>query len=139
MVFLYKNPIMPTEELKKKARNKVKAKKGFYIHFAVYMGMSLFFFLINVFDSNPSEGWWFFGPVLTWGIGIIAHYLGTFGFPGGNLFTREWEEREYEKELEIMHLQELRRLRSKKSEEPIEEKFELKEIQKQILDDQDLV
>ncbi len=79
------------------ARKRVKQKKGFFVHFAVYLSVGLFFFLMNLatFDGE----WWFFFPLLPWGVGLGIHYLVTFGFPGSGVLSREWEDKEMQKEL----------------------------------------
>lgn len=79
------------------ARKQVKKKKGFFIHLAVFLSTALFFFLMNV-ATSPGDWWWFF-PMLPWGIGLAIHYLVIFGFPGSGILSREWEEKEMQKEL----------------------------------------
>jgi hypothetical protein len=79
------------------ARKQVKKKKGFFIHLAVFLSTALFFFLMNV-ATSPGDWWWFF-PMLPWGIGLAIHYLVVFGFPGSGVLSREWEEKEMQKEL----------------------------------------
>jgi hypothetical protein len=81
----------------REARKQVKKKKGFFVHLAVYLSVALFFLLINVatFDGE----WWFFFPILPWGIGLAIHYLTVFGFPGTDILTDEWEKRELDREL----------------------------------------
>jgi len=38
-------------------------------------------------------GWWFYWPLISWGIGLGVHALGVFGFGGGGPWGRGWEER----------------------------------------------
>ena len=79
------------------ARKQVKKKKGVFVHLAVFLSTALFFFLMN-FVTSPGDWWWFF-PMLPWGIGLAIHYLVVFGFPGSGILSREWEEKEMQKEL----------------------------------------
>ena len=85
------------EDIYQEAKKQVKKKKGFYVHMAVYLSVGLFFLLMNVatFDGE----WWFFFPMLPWGIGLSIHYLTVFGLPGTDILTKEWEKKEMEKEL----------------------------------------
>jgi hypothetical protein len=50
---------------------------GFENHLRGYLGFVAFFFLINLFTS-PGR-WWFFWPVLGWGIFVVFHAFGTYG------------------------------------------------------------
>jgi hypothetical protein len=77
-----------------RARARVQAIKGFYIHASVFVVVNIGLFIINALTSGLSEGvWWFYWPLLGWGIGLGAHALGVFGFGGGGPFVQEWEER----------------------------------------------
>ncbi len=81
---------MNEEEIKyQKAKKRVKAIKGFYIHFAIYILVNLFLFLLNIIISPGTL--WFLVPLLGWGIGIIAHALPVFG--SGRLLGADWEEK----------------------------------------------
>ena len=79
------------------AKKQVKKKKGFYVHFGVYLSVGLFFLLMNL-ATSPGD-WWFFFPMLPWGIGLAIHYLTVFGFPGTGILSEEWEKHELEQEL----------------------------------------
>lgn len=85
--------------LQRKARLRVFAKKGFFIHFGVFAIVSLFFFIINIL-TGPDL--WFYWPVISWGLAVAIHYLVTFGVPGTDILSQEWEEREYAKEMYIL-------------------------------------
>ena len=73
------------------AKKIVKAKKSFYIHLSYYLFFSVFFFIINYLTSP--EVWWFYWPIIGWGIGIFSHGMNVFGFFGWN---SDWEEKEIE-------------------------------------------
>ncbi|MCB0663288.1 MAG: 2TM domain-containing protein [Saprospiraceae bacterium] len=79
-----------TDNAYDKARKNVKRKKGFYKHLAAYIIINTFFLITNGFE---------FGPWLPWGIGLAFHYVSVFGFPGSGILSREWEERELEREM----------------------------------------
>ena len=81
---------MNTEEIKyQKAKERVEAIKGFYIHLTVYVVVNLILFSINMIVSRDSL--WFFWPLMGWGVGLAFHALSVFGF--GRWFSADWEER----------------------------------------------
>ncbi len=73
-----------------RARKRVEALKGFYIHATVFLLVNIGLFIINALTGGP---WWFFWPLIGWGIGLGAHALGVFGFGGGGPWGQDWEER----------------------------------------------
>ena len=79
----------------KKAKAKVEALKGFYVHLGVYIIINLGLFIINMLASPGRL--WFFWPLIGWGIAIILHALRVFG--PGRYLGADWEE---EKIREIM-------------------------------------
>ena len=81
---------MNTEETRyQKARERVEAIKGFYIHLIVYVVVNFILFSINMIASPDSL--WFFWPLMGWGIAIVIHALFVFGV--GPRFGADWEER----------------------------------------------
>ena len=73
-----------------RARARVKAIKGFYIHATIFVVVNIALFAINVLVGGV---WWFHWPLLGWGIGLGVHALAVFGFGGGGPWGRDWEER----------------------------------------------
>lgn len=122
--------------LYEKAQKRVKAKKDFYKHFNSYVSVGIFFLLLNIVTSYGD--WWFFYPMMGWGIGLAIHFLSVFGMPGMEHGAEGWEERAIEKEMEKM-----KRKGGSGSREEEEEPLELKELAKQKRgknwDEQDLV
>ena len=82
------------EELYQQARKVVEEKKGFYIHFTVYVCVNTF--LIVIWAVTGAGFPWFIFPMVGWGIGMLFHFLGIFVF---NKDTG-WEKRQIEKEME---------------------------------------
>ena len=81
---------MNTEETKyQKAKERVEAVKGFYIHLTVYVVVNLILFSINMIVSP--DGLWFFWPLMGWGVGVALHALRVFG--AGRWFGADWEEK----------------------------------------------
>lgn len=56
---------------------KSKKDTAFEGHLMSYLGFVAFFFIINLLTSPGS--WWFYWPVLGWGIFIFMHAMGTYG------------------------------------------------------------
>jgi hypothetical protein len=81
----------------KEARKKVKSKKEFYEHVTVFAVMGVFFFLLNALTAFGN--WWFYWPIMGWGIGVLFHYFEVFGFPGIPEMSEEWEENQIQKEM----------------------------------------
>ena len=72
-----------------RAKRKLKALKGFYIHLTVFIVINVFLFIVNFF-TTPGY-WWFLFVTLFWGIGLLAHGLSVFTNRG--IFSKEWEDR----------------------------------------------
>ena len=89
---------MNQTEIRKKAWKKVKSIKRFYIHGCAFVVMGLFFFFMNIV-TDPFDMWFFF-PMIPWATILAFHYLLVFGIPGTGLLSREWEEREFEKQID---------------------------------------
>ena len=87
---------MEKEETYQKAKKRVEAKIGFYIHLAVYVGVNILLIVINLITS--SEYLWFKWPLIGWGIGLFFHALGVFVFSGGSAIKEQMIEKEMKKE-----------------------------------------
>jgi hypothetical protein len=83
---------MENQEAYEKAKKRVEAKIGFYIHLAVYVGVNVLLVIINVFTSPHYL--WFKWPLMGWGIGLIFHGLGTFFFLKGSPIKERMIEKE---------------------------------------------
>jgi hypothetical protein len=71
-----------------RARKRVEALKSFYIHATIYVLVNTGLFVINLLTGGP---WWFFFPLIGWGIGLGIHALKMFVFGGRR--RQDWEER----------------------------------------------
>ncbi len=71
---------MENQEAYEKAKKRVEAKMGFYIHLAVYVGVNLLLIVINV--ATSPQYLWFKWPLLGWGIGLFFHGMSIFVFSG---------------------------------------------------------
>ena len=87
---------MSEEEIYRLARKRVEEKKGFYIHFSIYIAVNIMLMIIWAVTGAGCP--WFVFPLGGWGIGILFHFLGVF------VFSKEtgWERRAVEKEVESL-------------------------------------
>ena len=88
---------MSEQERYERARARVQAVKGFYVHTSAFALVNIGLFVINLLTGAP---WWFFWPLLGWGVGLGAHALGVFGFGGRGPWGRDWEERKIREAME---------------------------------------
>ena len=84
---------MKNQEAYLKAKKRVEARMGFYIHLTVYLLVNTFLTILNLTFSRDYI--WVIWPMIGWGSGVIIHGLRTF------VFTAEstWKERLIEKEM----------------------------------------
>jgi hypothetical protein len=66
---------MEEHEKLQRAKERVEAITGFYIHLSVYILVNAVLLIINVLSGEP---WWVQWPILGWGIGVVAHGLAVF-------------------------------------------------------------
>ncbi len=71
-----------------RARERVQALKGFYTHATSFIVVNIGLFIINLLTGGV---WWFYWPLVFWGIGLGIHALIVFGI--GGRFGQDWEER----------------------------------------------
>jgi hypothetical protein len=86
---------MEDQEAYRRAKHRVQAKIGFYIHLAVYVGVNALLVLINL--VTIPDYIWFKWPMMGWGIGLFFHGMATFVF-SGRKFT-EIKEKMIDKEM----------------------------------------
>ena len=61
-----------------KAKKRVEAKFGFYIHLGVYSAVNFLLLVLNL-QYSPHY-FWFLWSVFGWGIGLTAHALSLYVF-----------------------------------------------------------
>ncbi len=86
-----------SEEALKRAKKRVKKKKGFYGHLGAFITVNAFMMMLMVVSGDSVVEW--LVPMSGWGIGLAMHYFGVFGFPGSGAGGAEWEEKQLKKEL----------------------------------------
>jgi hypothetical protein len=115
-------------ELYREARRRVKDKTRFHRHLLIYVIFNAFLlFQSTFFHGNPLRP---FPVIFFWGIGLLIHYLRVYGLPGNGIFSKQWEEREIQKEIG--------RLKGFSESFQKEEQLELKELRKNY-DESELV
>ncbi len=80
----------------RRAKARVEEIRGFYIHLTVYLMVNLGLFLINLATSPHT--WWFYWPLLGWGIGVLSHGIAIFGL--GGYLGKDWEDRKIKEIME---------------------------------------
>lgn len=82
------------DELRKEARERAEMKFSFYINIALYIIINGI--LISIWYFNGMGFPWIIFPLIGWGIGVVAHYLTAFVYPGRK-YLDGMAEKEYEK------------------------------------------
>ncbi|MCW2119704.1 2TM domain-containing protein [Flavobacterium sp. 7A] len=84
------------EERYYRARKKVEDIKGFYGNLTSYVVVNSGLFILNVITS-PGH-YWFYWPLLGWGIGVLFHACKVFDLI--SVFGYDWEERKIKEFME---------------------------------------
>lgn len=79
---------MDDEQRYARAKSRVEELRGFYAHLAVYLIVNAGLILIDLLSG---DGWWFYWPLLGWGIGLAVHAVNTYVVSGR--IGSDWEER----------------------------------------------
>lgn len=87
---------MENQEAYEKAKKRVEAKIGFYIHLAAYVVVNILLIISNLLTSTQEL--WFRWPLIGWGIGIFFHALGVFAFTERSSIKERMIEKEMKKE-----------------------------------------
>ncbi len=121
----------------KKAKQKVLMKKAWYYHLIIFFIINAILFFINAATGGPP---WFFIPIISWALGgLLPHYLIAFGLPAFGILTTEWEQKQLDAELRKLEAKKGKKaLPDGASRDEMDERLELKELQKEY-DDEDLV
>jgi uncharacterized integral membrane protein len=83
------------------AVKKVKKLKGFYTHALVYVVINIMVIIANIQNYETGESFFQFKTFMTaffWGIGLLAHAMGTF-IPYF-ILGKDWEERKIKQLME---------------------------------------
>lgn len=82
----------------RRAKERVENIRGFYIHLGIYLIVNLGIFVLNwVLMALYGAAWFFYWPLVGWGIGVLIN--GYVVFFGDRILGPEWEERKLREEL----------------------------------------
>jgi hypothetical protein len=68
-----------TEEQRERAIRRIRAKRGFWVHFAVYLAVNAL--LVAIWAMTSTAYFWPVWPMLGWGIGVVAHAVSVYVGP----------------------------------------------------------
>lgn len=77
-----------------RAKKRVKAIKGFYVHLVVYVVVNVFLIITKSFSNGEWDNFWqwqTYNTAIFWGIGILFHAFNVFGM--SFILGADWEER----------------------------------------------
>jgi hypothetical protein len=77
----------------KAAWERAEAIQGLHIHLLVFAVINAGLFGINWVTRGDGCGWWFYWPLLAWGIGLLTHILAVVA----PLFSPDWVDRQAER------------------------------------------
>jgi hypothetical protein len=87
---------MQEQEAYEKAKQRVEAKLGFYIHLGVYLLVNALLVILNV---TIAKGYfWAIWPIAGWGLGLIIHGIIVYSYTSGSTLKKRMIEKEMEKE-----------------------------------------
>lgn len=69
---------MVVDEKSEKAKVFAKERRGFYIHFIIYLLVNIFLFIQWWYITGGEGFLWVITTTGGWGIGIIAHFIVVF-------------------------------------------------------------
>jgi len=87
---------MENQEAYQRAKKRVEAKIGLFIHLTVYVAVNCLLIIINL-RTNP-QYLWFKWPLIGWGIGIIFHAFSFFVLSSGSIINEHLIEKEMKKQ-----------------------------------------
>ena len=68
-----------TEEQRQLAVRRIRVKRGFRVHFAVYLGVNAL--LVLIWAMTSTTYFWPVWPMFGWGIGVVAHAVSVYVGP----------------------------------------------------------
>jgi 2TM domain len=79
---------MDNDQDYRRARQKVRSIRGFYIHLIVFVLVMAFLLIVNLATSPV---WWVQWPLFGWGLAVAIHAGAVFGLVGWP--DSDWEEK----------------------------------------------
>lgn len=87
---------MGEQEAYERAKLRVEARIGFFIHLAIYMAVNVLLVIINL--TTDPQYLWFKWPLIGWGIGVIFHAVGVFFLSVGSMAKERMIEKEMKRQ-----------------------------------------
>jgi hypothetical protein len=91
----------PGESPEDEARKHVRELRDFYVHLSIYGAVMI---LLLIIDLLTGDGFWFYWPLLGWGIGVAVH--GASVLTEDVKFDKRWEDRKVRERLNRQDRQE---------------------------------
>ena len=88
---------MEKQEAYNRAKKRLEAKQGFYVHAVTYVAVMVMLAIINL--TTSPDYLWFLWPLAGWGIGLLFNGLAVFGIVGKPVITEEMIQKEMGKEV----------------------------------------
>ncbi len=92
---------MENRKAYQQAKKKVEARVGLYIHFSVYIAVSLLLITINL-NTSPQNLWFRF-PVIAMGIGVLINAASNYASPKFSEYKKVMVEKEMSKTRSIKY------------------------------------
>lgn len=73
------------------AHERVGQLRGFYVHAAAFVVMTMIAFFVNVATWLQGGNWWFYWPAIVWAGLLATHAIVVVGF--GGFLGSSWEQR----------------------------------------------
>jgi uncharacterized integral membrane protein len=83
-----------------RAKKRVESIRGFYSHLLVFVVINVMILVVTAQNKTVESFFTFstFFTAFSWGVGLLAHALGVFGY---NIFLgKDWEERKMKELIE---------------------------------------
>ncbi len=122
-----------SDPILRKAKKRVKQKKGFYVHAGVMFAVSCFLLVLGLIISITEKKGAILPmmvPIAAMWLSVLIHYVSIWGIPGIAHMGDNWEAEELEKE----YLN-LKRLSNTKKNLSDEEYLELRELEARYKDE----
>ncbi|NNE26592.1 MAG: 2TM domain-containing protein [Saprospiraceae bacterium] len=119
-------------EIRRRAEEKVEAKKGFYITAIVFSFISIILIMIGMYI--PSIAFWLRLPIPIFMMVLVIMYFAIFGLPSSGEFSDDWTEDEVIREMIRIYKKERSELPPPDDALWLDEDLELKEMEKEKRD-----
>ena len=117
------------EELRRKAKKRVEAKKAFFTIAMIFSSISVILFIISL-NLRTFVAFWVNFPTLIFALILGIMYISIFGNPFSGVSPAEWEDAELEREMAQLYRKKKMPLPSPGRDLSEEDLLELKELER---------